>query len=133
MDVSAIASGSGTTGSPTPTVSGSTTGVTPPTAPDSDATPLLSATPIAPPGETQPKQLHSGIAPAIAKLFGNSSTPQPITLNVSYRVVKDLNEIVTVFSDPKTGKEVAQFPPELLIGLAQFFDHERGVTLDESA
>lgn len=81
-----------------------------------------------------PDSAHqSSLAPAIAKLFGGSGHPTPITLNVSYRVVKDLNEIVTVFSDPKTGQEIAQFPPEILIGLAQFFDHERGVTLDQSA
>lgn len=75
---------------------------------------------------------QSGLAPAIAKLFGSTGVPTPITLNVSYRVVKDLNEIVTVFSDPKTGQEIAQFPPEILIGLAEFFDQQRGVTLDQS-
>jgi hypothetical protein len=80
-----------------------------------------------------PDNAHqNGLAPAIAKLFGQG-TPTPITLNVSYRVVKDLNEIVTVFSDPKTGQEIAQFPPEILIGLAQFFDQERGATLDQTA
>lgn len=73
-----------------------------------------------------------GLAPAISKLFG-SGAPTPITLNVSYRVVKELNEIVTVFSDPKTGEEIAQFPPEILIGLAEFFDHTSGATLDKSA
>jgi hypothetical protein len=75
---------------------------------------------------------QSGLAPAIAKLFGNNGVPTPITLNVSYRVVKGLDEIVTVFSDPKTGREIAQFPPEILIGLAEFFDQERGVTLDQT-
>jgi hypothetical protein len=76
---------------------------------------------------------RAGIAPAIAKLFGGAAVPTPIPLNVSYRVVRDPNEIVTVFSDPKTGKEVAQFPPEILIGLAQLFDQETGVTLDADA
>ena len=81
----------------------------------------------------QPDTSHDpSLAPAIAKLFGNGA-PTPITLNVSYRVVQDLNEIVTVFSDPKTGQEIAQFPPEILIGLAEFFDHSRGATLDQTA
>lgn len=72
----------------------------------------------------------SGIAPAIAKLFG-AGTPQPIELNVSYRI--EGNDVVTVFSDPKTGKEIAQFPPELLLGLAKFFDQQAGVTFDKNA
>ena len=76
---------------------------------------------------------RTGLAPAIAKLFGSATPPEPIRLNVSYRVLTNPNEIVTVFSDPKTGQEVAQFPPDILIGLAQFFDHQRGVTLDQDA
>jgi len=88
------------------------------------------------PQQTQAPQQnsHQTIAPAIAKLFGGGSSPQPISLNVSYRILKgDLGEIVTVFTDPKSGKEVAQFPPEILIGLASFFDQESGVTLDTNA
>ncbi|HET9030483.1 MAG TPA: hypothetical protein VFN49_09915 [Candidatus Aquilonibacter sp.] len=75
-------------------------------------------------------QSNPGIAPAIAKLFGSGS-PQPIQLNVSYRV--EGSDVVTVFTDPKTGKEVAQFPPELLLGLAKFFDQQSGVTFDKNA
>lgn len=73
---------------------------------------------------------HSGIAPAIAKLFGNA-VPQPVQLNVSYRV--EGKDIVTVFTDPQTGKEVAQVPAEVLVGLAQFFDQQSGVTFDKNA
>lgn len=76
---------------------------------------------------------RGGIAPAIAKLFGSAPVPTPIPLNVSYRVVRDPNEIVTVFTDPKTGQEVAQFPPDVLIGIAEFFDQQTGVTLDRDA
>jgi uncharacterized FlaG/YvyC family protein len=43
------------------------------------------------------------------------------------------SEIVTVFSDPQTGKEVAQFPAEIVVQIAQFFDSHSGVTLDRSA
>ena len=78
----------------------------------------------------QNQNSNPGIAPAIAKLFG-SGTPEPIQLNVSYRV--EGSDVVTVFSDPKTGKEIAQFPPELLLGLAKFFDQQAGVTFDKNA
>ena len=73
---------------------------------------------------------HAGLAPAIAKIFGNIVGP-PAQLSVSYRV--EGSDIVTVFTDPTTHKEVAQFPPELLLGLAQFFDQTAGVTLDRTA
>jgi hypothetical protein len=76
---------------------------------------------------------HSALAPAVAKLFALPSVPEPIRLDVSYRVERDPNVIVTVFTDPKTGREVAQFPPEALVTLAQFFDQPRGATLDQSA
>src|SRR5487761_2516629 len=74
------------------------------------------------------------IAGAVAKLFGPASgAPQPLNLNVTYRVEPHSNNIVTVFSDPRTGKEVAQFPPEILIGISQFFDQHQGTTLDHNA
>ena len=76
-------------------------------------------------------QQPGGIAPVVAKIFGNEGVPHPVTLNVSYRV--DGKEIVTVFSDPKSGKEIAQFPSELMIKLAEFFDKSHGATLDQSA
>lgn len=122
MDVSAVTTGTGTPASAVidPGLPPSAVhGTTPPSQASAPA-PAASAA-------------RGGIAPAIAKLFGGAAIPQPISLNVSYRVVKDLDEIVTIFSDPKTGKEVAQFPAEVLIGLAQFFDHERGATLDQNA
>lgn len=123
MDVSAVTTGTGT---PAPAVIDS--GIS--AAAQSPSPPVQTPQPIAQPAQ---QTQHAGIAPAIAKLFGGAAVPQPISLNVSYRVVKDLDEIVTVFTDPKTGKEVAQFPAEVLIGLAQFFDHERGATLDKNA
>ena len=80
-----------------------------------------------------PGQSTAGLAPAIAKIFSARGIPLPLSLNVSYRVVKDPNEIVTVFTDPSTGKEIAQFPAEIMIGLAEFFDQQQGATLDRSA
>jgi len=77
---------------------------------------------------------HSTLAPAVAKIFASSSEVEPVPLDVSYRVIKGgLGEIVTVFTNPETGREVAQFPPEILIGLATFFDQQSGATLDKNA
>jgi uncharacterized FlaG/YvyC family protein len=116
MDVSAIASGSGT---PEPVQSESTAAEQVSPQPKAQSAPGSGKT-------------HD-ISPAIAKLFGASGGEQS-HLNVSYRVVKgDPDEIVTVFTDPQTGQEVAQFPPQVLMGLAQFFDQENGITLDKNA
>ena len=98
-------------------------------APPAAATPQTQTTPAPVPGQDN----RGGIAPAVAKLFSLPAPPEPISLDVSYRVQRDPNEIVTVFSDPKTGQEVAQFPPEILIHLANFFDQPTGVTLDRNA
>jgi uncharacterized FlaG/YvyC family protein len=96
--------------------------------------PVESSTSSAPSATSNsPQHNNSAIAPAIAKLFGSAVPPEPIRLDVSYRVLHDPNVIVTVFSDPKTGEEVAQFPPELLIQMAQFFDQHQGATLDRNA
>jgi uncharacterized FlaG/YvyC family protein len=76
---------------------------------------------------------HSAIAPAVAKLFNVASPRSPVSLNVSYRVINDTHQIITVFTDPKTGQEVASFPPEVLVNLAQFFDQQHGATFDRNA
>jgi uncharacterized FlaG/YvyC family protein len=81
----------------------------------------------------QPNNNDSAIAPAVAKLFHLPTPSEPVRLNVSYRVVGDSHQIITVFTDPKTGEEVAQFPPEALADLAQFFDQQHGATFDRSA
>jgi uncharacterized FlaG/YvyC family protein len=71
------------------------------------------------------------LSPIIAKLFHNAGALQPISVHVSYR--SEQGTIVTIFSDPATGKEISQVPAEMLVQLAQFFDKHRGVTLDKSA
>ncbi|HTU82590.1 MAG TPA: hypothetical protein VMF61_10700 [Candidatus Acidoferrales bacterium] len=92
---------------------------------------------VVPPTQTSPAPVPGGapqtLAPAVAKLFAPPAPPDPISLDVSYRVQSDPNVIVTVFTDPKTGEEVAQFPPEILVHLSQFFDQPTGVTLDRNA
>ncbi len=73
------------------------------------------------------------LSPVVAKLFGQDGIPKPVAVNVSYRVEHDPNMIVTVFTDPQTGREIAQMPAEILVQIAQFFDKQSGVTLDRSA
>jgi hypothetical protein len=114
---------------------GAVTGAAAPIAQGADVT---SGAPVSTPGTHsatpgESPQARGGLAPAIAKLFGSVTPPEPIRLDVSYRVLTHPDQIVTVFSDPKTGAEVAQFPPDILVGLAQFFDSPRGVTLDRDA
>jgi hypothetical protein len=71
------------------------------------------------------------IASAIARLYNVDAGGSSPDLDVSYKVIPGIGTIVTVFTNPVTGEEVAQFPPEVLIGLAQFFDKTDGVTLDQ--
>jgi hypothetical protein len=128
MDVGQAAAAAGAQASVVP-------GAVAPIAPGVDVT---SGAPVSAPGTHtatpgESPQARGGLAPAIAKLFGSATPPEPIRLDVSYRVLNHPDQIVTVFSDPKTGQEVAQFPPDILVGLAQFFDSPRGVTLDRDA
>jgi len=76
----------------------------------------------------------STLASVVAKLYNvqpsagsGSSEPE---LAISYKYVNQLQLVVTVFTNPQTGEEVAQFPPQELIGLAELFDQIDGVTLD---
>lgn len=80
-----------------------------------------------------PKTGEGALSSVVAKLFGDAGAPKPVQVNVSYRVEHDPNMIVTVFSDPTTGREIAQMPAEILVQIAQFFDKQQGVTVDRSA
>lgn len=74
------------------------------------------------------------LAQKIAHILGaGSSSSGQMTVNVSYRVEHNPDIVVTVFTDPQTGIEIAQCPPEVLVQIAQFFDKHTGVTLDRSA
>jgi uncharacterized FlaG/YvyC family protein len=77
----------------------------------------------------------STLASVVARLYnvGSSqgSTGGAPQLAISYKYVSELQLVVTVFTNPQTGEEVAQFPPQELIGLAEFFDQIDGVTLDK--
>lgn len=71
------------------------------------------------------------LSPVVAKLFSTGAILQPVSVNVSYRVENDA--IITVFTDPTTGKEITQVPSEVMVQIAQFFDKHSGITLDKSA
>jgi uncharacterized FlaG/YvyC family protein len=74
----------------------------------------------------------SSLASAIAKLYNVAgSSSNDANIGVSYKVVPGLDLVVTVFTNADTGEEIAQFPPELLVGVAQFFDQLDGVTIDK--
>jgi uncharacterized FlaG/YvyC family protein len=100
-----------------------------PQAPAVSSGSAAAAPPTKQPGES------STIASVVAKLYnvapqGSSGSEAP-QLSISYKYVSELKLVVTVFTNPQTGEEVAQFPPQELIGLAEFFDQIDGVTLDQ--
>lgn len=74
---------------------------------------------------------EKSLSPVVANLFSGKGQEHHANVNVSYRV--ESGRIVTVFTDPSTGKEISQVPTEMLVQLAQFFDKQSGVTLDKSA
>lgn len=85
------------------------------------------------PDTSAPSEKSGPLSSVVAKLFAEDGAERSNAVNVSYRVEHDPNIIVTIFTDPNTGQEIAQIPPEVMLQLAQFFDKESGVTLDRSA
>jgi hypothetical protein len=80
----------------------------------------------------EPHLGNGALSPVVAKLLAGD-LPKHASVSVSYRVEHDPNMIVTVFTDPATGQEIAQAPPEVMVQFAQFFDKHSGVTVDRSA
>jgi hypothetical protein len=113
MDVPAAA--------PTPPATASAAIPEPPAA----AAPPPAAPAVAPPSAAS----DAAIKPVVAKLFNTASS----NIVVSFQVVKELNEVVTVFTDKTTGKEIVQFPSQQLIALAEFFSKLAGNVLDKTA
>jgi uncharacterized FlaG/YvyC family protein len=94
---------------------------------------------LAPPAE-QPSaeaqkgaNLHAGQSTPLADPLGKLYAPQAQQFEVSFRVEHHPNMVVTVFRDAATGQEIAQFPPELMVQLAQFFQKLAGGVVDRSA
>lgn len=92
----------------------------------------LQATP-AEDASAQSKPDAGPLSSTVAQIFGGGNAPQSVSVNVSYRVEHNPDIVVMVMTDPKTGKEIAQVPAEVMVQIAQFFDKESGVTLDRSA
>lgn len=118
MDIQAVA------GQGTPQQAAPSDGTPAPVVASSNAAPQSAPAP-APEDHRQP------LTATVAKLFAGGQAPQSHPIQVSYRV--EGADIITVFTDPKTGKEIAQFPSEMMVQFAQFFAKESGVTLDRSA
>jgi uncharacterized FlaG/YvyC family protein len=101
-------------------------------APEAPATTLGSSNGAPPP--QQPDE-SATLASVVAKLYnvssGSGSSSASPQLAISYKYVSELQLVVTVFTNPQTGEEIAQFPPQELIGLAEFFDQIDGVTIDK--
>ena len=68
------------------------------------------------------------LSPVVAKLFNASAANVP----VSFQVLHNPDEVVTVFTDKSTGKEIIQFPSQALIALAEMYDKDAGKVLDKS-
>jgi uncharacterized FlaG/YvyC family protein len=77
-------------------------------------------------GSNQPAD--STLSPVVAKLFN----AQEQNVAVSFQVTTNPDEVVTVFTDKSTGKEIVQFPSQALIALAQMYDKDAGKVLDKS-
>lgn len=125
MDVPAAAGSTATLPPPIPVSPATSDGTiqAPPSAPPPANVTALNTT------TTTAQQPDSSIAPVVAKVFNTDSQ----NVVVSFKVVRDLNEVVTVFTDKTTGKEIVQFPSQELIALAEFFSKLAGSVLDKTA
>lgn len=103
-----------------------------PAAPVTPQTDARESRPIEPATVNGEGDANKPLSSTIAKLFAGAVSDGSAALHVSYRVEKP-DEVITVFSDPVTGHEVAQFPAEAMVQIAQFFDKSTGVTLDQNA
>jgi uncharacterized FlaG/YvyC family protein len=54
-------------------------------------------------------------------------------VSVSFQVLENPNEIITVFKNVDTGEVITQFPTETMVVLAQFFNKLAGAVLDRTA
>jgi len=78
------------------------------------------------PASNQPSD--STLSPVVAKLFNTAAA----NVSVSFQVTTNPDEVVTVFTDKATGKEIIQFPSQALIALAEMYDKDAGKVLDKS-
>ena len=74
------------------------------------------------------QQNDTTLSPVVAKLFNAAEA----NVQISFQVTTDPDEVVTVFTDKATGKEIIQFPSQALIALAEMYDKDAGKVLDKS-
>jgi uncharacterized FlaG/YvyC family protein len=100
-----------------------------PNSPDVDAT---SATAASSNTSSSNGNGSAHVTPPLAKAAEQVFAPG-IAVSVSYQVVHNHQEVVTVFKDAATGQVVNQVPPEILLRLAAFFDQMAGGLVDSNA
>jgi uncharacterized FlaG/YvyC family protein len=80
------------------------------------------------PAPASNQKSDSTLSPVVAKLFNTSEA----NVQVSFQVLHNPDEVITVFTDKSTGKEIIQFPSQALIALAEMYDKDAGKVLDKS-
>jgi uncharacterized FlaG/YvyC family protein len=68
------------------------------------------------------------VAPVVAKLFNTAED----NVSVSFQIQPGSSEVVTVFTDKSTGKEIIQFPSQEMIAFGELLDKDAGKVLDKS-
>jgi uncharacterized FlaG/YvyC family protein len=113
---------------PDPAPAATTVALAQPPSPTAGPFPVHSST-GSPPAAASNQQSDTTLSPVVAKLF--NAAEQNVT--VSFQVTTDPDEVVTVFTDKSTGKEIVQFPSQALIALAEMYDKDAGKVLDKNA
>jgi uncharacterized FlaG/YvyC family protein len=101
-----------------PSASGTTAGTTP----------AVTGIPGATNGAASNQATDDTLSPVVAKLFNTAEQ----NVEVSFQVLHNPDEVVTVFTDKATGKEIVQFPSQALVALAEMYDKDAGNVLDKS-
>jgi hypothetical protein len=114
-----------------PAGAGGSNAVAPPTITNGAASnphPGLATLPAGPPdGSKKGSDTDSSLTSGIAQLYNVAQQ----NVSVSFQVSTNPNEIVTVFTDTKTGKVIVQFPSETMIALAKLFDKLDGSVVNK--
>jgi uncharacterized FlaG/YvyC family protein len=113
---------------PDPAPAATTVAAAQPPSPTAEPIPVHSSTESPQPAAASNQQNDNTLSPVVAKLF--NAAEQNVT--VSFQVTTNPDEVVTVFTDKSTGKEIVQFPSQALIALAQMYDKDAGKVLDKS-
>jgi hypothetical protein len=73
------------------------------------------------------QQADQTVSPVVAKLFNASAQNVVVSFQVSHS-----GDVVTVFTDKSTGKEIIQFPSQEMIAFGEMLDKDAGKVLDKS-